>query len=159
MTDALAALPRRVRRQLPNEKDIHSAFTCWVSDRDAVLVLSHATVVVVGSGGWFYDNAPLDSAWLTQAGEVVCDLRLHNTRRSVRFHTATDAQAAVRAFSDVAGRHNGGLKPLGPDERLVSRCVYLGGVNVPIPVKAKWSCSSAHQTSECTTRRPREAVS
>lgn len=135
--DVLAALPRRVRRQLPNDQSIRYAFRCWVGDRDAVLILSDAKVVVVGIGGWFHDDAPLESAWLTQTGERNCDLRLWNTHRKVRFDTAAEAERAVGGFNAAAQLDNGDLAPLGPDDRLVPRCVYLGGVNVPVPAQTE----------------------
>jgi Short C-terminal domain len=138
--DALAALPRRARRQLPPEDSIRAAFTCRVDDRDAVLVLTDAQVVVVGQGGWFYDDAPLTSAWLSHVGELVCDLRLWNAHRRVQFRTPEDIHAAVGEFcrvADGAGLQSGRPAPLGPDERAVPRCVYLGGVNVPVPVGAE----------------------
>jgi hypothetical protein len=138
--DALADLPRRTRRQLPPEDSIRSAFACSVNDRDAVLVLTDAQVWVVGRGGWFVDDALLDSAWHTPLGELACDLRFRNTRRRVQFRSAADAQTAVREIgraTDAARGGNGAPEPLGPDERLVARCVYLGGVNISVSVEAE----------------------
>jgi hypothetical protein len=113
---------------------------CWVSDRDAVLVVAETKIVVVGTGGWLYDDAPLESASLAQVGELDCDLRLLNSRRRVHFRNATDVEAALREFSqarDLSGIALGHSVRLEPDERLVQRCIYLGGINVQVPVEAE----------------------
>jgi hypothetical protein len=138
--DALAALPRRARRQLPHDDQIRAAFACFIGDRDGVLVLSDTTVSVMGLGGWFFDDAPLESASLTPVGELVCELRLWNKHRKVRFRSTADVEAALREIgqgTDLARLQNGGPAPLGPDHRLVPRCVYLGGANVSVPVEAE----------------------
>lgn len=72
---------------------------------------------------------------------AVCDLQLWGEHLKVELASPADAEAAVLAIgqlTDAARQSQTGQPlPVGHDERLVGRCVYLGGANVAIPVKAE----------------------
>ena len=50
-----------------------------------MIVLSDEKVLIAGRGGWFFEDAPLHSVWLTPLDALVIDLRLRNTHVRIKF--------------------------------------------------------------------------
>lgn len=103
--------------------------------------MANGGVFVAATSGWFSNSAPLKVAWLESVGDAECDLRLYGEHLKVIFRSVADAEAAVLAIGQAteAARQGDAQQPirLEPDERLVRRCVYLGGANIEVPVKTE----------------------
>jgi hypothetical protein len=144
--DRLAALKPRVRRRLPPDERIRAVFPCSVQGRDAVIVVTDTDVVVTSLGGAFFHTAPKRAARLNPDARSSWTLNLWEMYWRVAFPQDVDVDVAMReinAFSEAARTVAGqGQLPLWagsltPHERLVPRCVYLGGAQVSLEPRSE----------------------
>lgn len=145
--DALNDLKPRARAKLPDEDHIRSVFACSVKNRDGLLVLADSSVSVVTLGGSFHYSAESELAWLAHDGRGAHTLRLYAERIKISFKSDADAERAtreIRAAGDEARERVRAAEVarrqplvLGSDDRFLPRCLFLGGVNVPVDVRAE----------------------
>jgi hypothetical protein len=127
---ALATLKPRARRHLPEDGRIVAAYACLYKGDEAVLAFTRQDVFLVANPGWFWISAPRRDASAKSLYGPNCVLLIHGETLKVAFHSASDAQSAMVAFGQSTLR-------LGPDDRIVSRCVFLGGANVTVSAEAE----------------------
>lgn len=139
--DVLASLSPRARRRLPSDGELLAVYPCLFKGKSAVVALSTEEIFFVTNSGWTWSSAPLTAAWAKSVGDSRCDLRIYGEHFKIEFSPIGDGESALLEINEAtdAARGKGQSRALRllPDERLVPRCLFLGGANVGVAAKTE----------------------